>query len=353
MRIPIRCIALAVAAGAVLCAPGASHADTGGTQVYFHRLRDVYTASVAHPDRHSLLPRPRVQGARHTYVEEAVPSPNGRFLAEVVQTGARDHWVFIAGPRGEHPRRAFHIQGPTPAAHHYYVWRLQGLSWAGNSRLYFSSGRYDSPFAPFSSSLRTLHVSRHGVPGSANRVPDTDGLTAPTTSPKGTRLAALRIDSPDCAAGAVSVASSTIVVLNLSTGHQRDLLTVTSTPALCPEPITGLAWSPEGSQIAFVPEVSSHGQKLVSQIDVIRVDGSDSQTPRVAVPSDDRHLFQAPAWQSGRRLWFTRELRYRDEAERAGKEPDLYSVGYRKGHFSPIRRETHTFEFGETLPTFG
>jgi hypothetical protein len=94
--------------------------------------------------------------------------------------------------------------------------------------------------------------------------------------------------------------------------------------------------------------VTTHETLIVSQIDAVRLDRGADQTPRVAVRSDKRHLVQSPAWQSAHRLWFTRALRYADIEERPGEQPDLFSVGYRNGRFSGIRREgQHTASFGE------
>lgn len=347
--------AVSVLIAAAVCTVTPSLADTGGGRLYFVDRSDLYTATAAHPGRHTRLPLPKVEGARHTYLEKAVPSPDGRLLAEVIQTGARHHWVFVAGPRGGHARKAFRIADPAPGIHSY-MWSLQGLSWAGNRRLYFSATRYDASqpaTAEVPSSLRTVHVSRAGVPGTVHTVPGTDGLMTPTTDPNGHSLAAVRVDTLQCTTGNQDTATSTIVVRNLRTRHQHDLVTVTSKRGHCPQPITGLAWSPDGTQLAFVPWVTTHKKLIVSQIDAARLDGGDGQTPRIAVRSDGRHLMQGPAWQSAHRLWFTRVLKYVESAERPGKHPDLFSVGYRSRRFAGLRREAHTTSVAEQVPSFG
>lgn len=357
MRVIIRALAAAAGSVAALAAVQAPvHADTGGNRVYYVEGSKPYTASTARPGEPTRLPVPPVAGARHTYVLRVVPSPGGRHLAEVVQTGGHWHRVFVTDIRGRHAHQAYAVRDPRVVGHQY-VWSLDGLSWQGEHRLYFSAQRSDDSAGgvvpDLVSSVRTVHISRSGVAGAGHEVRDTSGLVDPAVDPTGRRLAAIRVDAQECTPGDEDTTTSTIVVLNLVRGTRRDLVTLTSGPSHCPPPVSNLAWSPQGTQLAFTRERSGKPSGLIhNEVDLVDVDGSDGTTPRVAVPDDGRHLVASPTWQAPHRLWFTQEV-WRAGHEHARRPNDLYSTLIRAGHGVKRHREAHTAHFNETAPAFG
>jgi hypothetical protein len=357
MRSVVRAIALVSAGAAALAAvQTVAYADTGGNRVYFVEGSKPYTAPVARPGNLSRLPVPSVPGARHTYVNKVVPSPDGRHLAEIIQTGGHWHRVFVTDHRGRHAHQAYVVRDPVVAGHSY-VWSLDGLSWRGEHRLYFSAQLTDFTADIGStdtvSSVLAVHISKSGTAGVVKTVPGTSGLVGPAVDPTQKRLAAIRVDSQECTTGTQDTTTSTIVVLDLVTGTQRDLTTLTSRPGHCPAPIVSLAWSPRGAQIAFPLAVSPRFTGLVhNEIDLVAVDGSDGSKPRVAVPDDGKHLVASPTWQSPHHLWFTQQVT-RVNHENSKVPPDLYSARIRGGHGVTRQREARTRRFAETSPSFG
>jgi hypothetical protein len=147
------------------------------------------------------------------------------------------------------------------------------------------------------------------------------------------------------------------VILEPASGDRHDLLTVTTAPQYCADPMQNLAWSPDGNQIAFDQQSCCTTNDLYQgEIDLVAADGSDGASYRVAVPTDDRHLTTSPTWRNAHSIWFQRQVRNTGETDSQlpkATSPDLYSISYRNGTSGPLVQRTATKKFSEIGPSFG
>jgi len=102
--------------------------------------------------------------------------------------------------------------------------------------------------------------------------------------PLGDRVAAVRHNYDvwtSCQPGGPRVRQATIVVLDAAAGTSHDLFTLTTSDFL-------------------------RGGFYTGYIGLVAVDGSDGNTPRIAVPDDETHLPGWPFWHNAHSLWFLR-----------------------------------------------
>ena len=274
--------------------------------------------------------------------------------------------MYVTDANGRHAHRMFaRANGGAPPPNQVRSWDIDGLAWApGNHRLYFSMKHIDR-FTDDRIGVRlwSVHVTSSGhKSGPASRVPGGSGLSSPTTDPTSGRVAAVRIDSGSgwCAEPPEETVTetSTIVLLDPATGDTHDLLTIASPPAFCASAIDHLAWSPDGTQIAFDQISLPHGY-YTSQVDLVAVDGSDGAAPRVVAandPGDDPPFVLAlPTWQTAHSLWYAR-WREDDGASDTCSTctmPDLFSVSVSDAGIGTPAPRTQTPTFSEKLATFG
>jgi hypothetical protein len=363
MRAAVMSTGLALVAGLLVCAPPAATADTGGGPMYMVGRAKLQRASATHPERRQRLAS--VPGGRNASVEAVVPSPDGRHLAMTLWTNVRARVeVVVTDPNGRHAHRVFvRKDGVAPPPNHVRQFRTQGVAWArGSHRLYFSV-THDDGFVEdrTTSQLWSARVTRAGRPaGRPRRVLGGEGLTFPTTDPHGRHVAGVRVDSDNtafCSSDPDIVTTSTIVVLHPRAGRSHDLLTVTTPAAYCALPMRHVAWSPDGTQIAF-DQVSFSQTLYTGEIDLVAVDGSDGNTPRVAVGEHEegiqQHRREWPTWLSARSLW------YKQRRQDDGGTDDCICTSYAlfsvsvsgDGVGTPVRR-TSTPDFSEIWASFG
>ena len=321
MRLLSTSLALLVA-GAALAAPVSAHADTGGSRLYYVGTTGVWTAPVAHPSHRSKVPRPHASDGTPVYPEQVVPSPNGGRLA--ISTHARrssGQRVFVTGPKGQHPRQVARFdndpdQGP--------AWKIDSLAWRGDHRLYFSMA-HGTDLA-----IYTVRVPAHGKAGPVSRVPHSTGLFGLTVDPTSARLAAVPTTPGACDGGSTPEATPDIVVLNLRTHQLRHLATVPfPADAVCPSP-SSLAWSPDGSQIAFAGLALTRQAPhiLIRVVETVATGAHQSHRPRIVTAQRRKLSVGHVAWQSAHSVWFE-----------AGN--DLYSIGLQGSDVAYAHRRTH------------
>lgn len=364
VRFSVAATGLVLAACAAVSFPATPHGDTGGGPLYMTSGRGshLYRATALHPGRrHRLL----MTVPRGSFVESVVPSPDGGHLAVAVINygvpggGVR---VYVTDPRGRHAHRVFYrADGDAPPPNQIREWSTSGLAWArGGHRLYFSTS-HDDRFTQDrrTSRLWSVEVSRSGRRiGAVSRVPGGKGLSYPTTDPTSGRVAGVRVDTDVCACRRTGndTATSTIVLLHPGTRSRQDLLTVNASPTWCPGPVEHLAWSPDGTQIAF-DQVALHELSTGlrgGQIDLVAVDGSDGANPRVAVVDDQKHFASLPTWRSASGLWYAPWKQDDGSTDNGGAtSADLFSVSVSSSGFGPPVRRTFTPKFSESFATFG
>jgi Tol biopolymer transport system component len=315
-----------------------ARADTGGTRLVYLDRGWAYRATAANPTHRHVLAKPR-----HTIVEEVAVSPDGHRVAELLQidhpSGALEHRLVVAGAGGKHRHKVFSTEDS--------FLDVIGFSWSPDGqRLYFGKERRMSCGDTPRDRLMMARIHPDGTV-KRSRVPGADGLTSPTVSPGGGRLAAVRTAYDDrCFA-----TSSSLVKLRLRDGHVSDpLLTVTDTQFALSAP----AWSPDDARIAVVmqkPCCTGDGES--SDIEVVAADGSNNGVPVVAV-SGATYLLTHPAWKSMGQLWYSRS--FVSEEDRTPSQPgNLYSV-HLSGTgdlFEPPVKRTKTSHRSELSPSFG
>jgi hypothetical protein len=335
MRLLTTSVALLVAGGGVLSVPVVAQADTGGSRLYYIGSTGMWSAPAANPGQRVRVPKPH-ESDGPIYPEAVVPSPNGSRLAISMHlkrnSGQR---VYVTGPRGQHPVRVARFDNAPDVGEQPSI---DGLSWKGQHRLYFSlvSGT--------SIVIDTVRVPAHGKPGPVREVPNSAGLYGLTVDPKSNRLAAVRSIGKTCSgSGPVSTASAYIVLLNLKTHRLRRLTTLFSPdPDVCGA-LRSLAWSPDGSQIAFagLAYTRESPKLLIRVLETVATGRHQSHRPRLVTPPRRKlTVTTGPAWQSAHSLWF-------------GADQDLFQVGLDHGQVSPPHRQTHNQSALKSRISFG
>jgi hypothetical protein len=323
MRLLSTSCALLAASGIALAAPVTAHADTGGPRLYYVGLPKMWTAPAAHPSHRSAVPRPHAIDAP-VYPEQVVPSPDGSRLA--ISTHVRRNSgqrIYVTGPRGQHPVEVARFVSDPETEPNYII---DGLSWRGEHRLYFSLSHPTS--AGIDTAIDTVRVPAHGKAGPVREVPNSTGLYGLTVDPTGDRLAAV-VSNPGVCDGTGSGNSADIVVLNLRTDRRRHLVTLTSPDAsACPAP-GALHWSPDGTRIAFAGlAFTRHGPKILMRVvETIATGMHQSHKPRVVSPYRRKLSASSPVWQSDHSLWFQ-------------ARNDLYSIRFHHGTVAQPHRLT-------------
>jgi len=315
-------VALLLVLAPALATVPAAHADTGGPRLYYVDQTGVFTATAAHPGQRSRVPKPHPSDAP-VYPEQAVPSPNGSRIA--ISTHVRRNSgqrIYVAGPRGQHPRLVASFDNDPDAGPN---WTIDSIAWQGEHRLYFSI--YRGTGAPV---IDTIRVPAHGAPGPVREVPNSTGLYGLTVDPTADRLAAVITDAGSCD-GTNPKVDPDIMVLNLETHQRRRLVKVTPTQAdACFTP-GSLAWSPDGSRLAFSAVVHARKtpQLLMRAVETVPTGAHQSHQPRIESPRKGHFSAGAVAWQSTHSLWFV-------------AANDLYSIRVRQGGSSAPHRRTHS-----------
>jgi hypothetical protein len=340
------CLGVAATAVAlsVVVFPSAARADTGGPRLVYSDGGRAYRATAAHPTHRHALAKPR-----HSSVWGVAVSPNGRRVAEYVfvrlhctTRGCRgfEMRLVVGDKNGQHRHQVF--------VNHSSGFFLTGLAWSPNSkRLYYGTLHNEQCGVPSASHLVMARIHADGTV-ERSRVPGGDGLTSPTVSPGGGRLAAVRTTYDDqCFAR-----SSSLVKLRLRDGHvSAPLLTATDTQFALSRP----AWSPDDARIAVVaqnPCCTGAGES--SNIDVVAADGSSHGIPVVAASGNSNFWLGGAAWRSTSQLWYSRA--FVSEDDHTPSQPgNLYSVRLSETgvSFEPPVKRTGTPRRSEGGPSFG
>ena len=330
MRMFIAAVAVAVVSGTVLGIPAGAGADTGGSRLYYVG-NALWTAPAAHPGRRDELAGLHVAGAEDTSPIQVVPSPGDKRLA--VTAGVHEKGtifsfvLYVTGPNGRHQERVTRFSPPDQDNNYY----LSTPTWSGEHQLFFSQSY--GPLAGVTSALEQVHIPTHGKPGPRHEVPGSQGLTMPAVDPTSHRLAAVHIIRTSCdVASNYGTITYSIVVLNLRT-HTRHRIEKVTTPhkALCPDPVTQLAWSPDGTRIAYqgwdyLP--NSPSVHPVPVLKTVTTNGHHHRTRQLTQPTLDLFPWH-PAWQTAHSLWFA-------------NGDELYSIRIRHNTPSAPRQRTHT-----------
>jgi hypothetical protein len=363
---------LLMAAAGLAVVPSSASADTGGGTVFFHHAKRAYRAPAAHPEKRTALARPRGVVSPGV-LTDVKPSPDGRLVAQIwdvvqFEGGVYGTRVVVSDRNGRHARvvwvgRDRRVRGTSTS------WRLDGMNWGkrirGGVQFYFAPvrsriDRTTNDGATTTSRLMTSVIPPKRRPKAAAPVKGGAGLVSPTVDRNTGRLAALRLYEPICDDSGCTIAS-TIELLNPRNGNRRDLLHVSTPiePGVYTSPLADLAWSPDGSQIAFQQSTccarpdGGLEQLRLGEIGVVAADGSDGDRYRVAVPYDGRHLVESPTWRGPHSLWFARGVRDdRIDAGAISTPADLYSVSVRGRRIGPLVQRSHT-TFAEDGPSFG
>ncbi|HEX4472190.1 MAG TPA: hypothetical protein VH085_09490 [Nocardioides sp.] len=335
MRLLTTSVALLVASGGVLSVPVVAQADTGGSRLYYIGSTGMWSAPAASPGHRVRVPKPH-ESDGPVYPEAVVPSPTGSRLAISMHlrrnSGQR---IYLTGPRGQHPVRVARFDNDPDVGQQASI---DGLSWKGQHRLYFSlvSGT--------SIVIDTVRVPTHGKPGPVREVPNSAGLYGVTVDPRSNMLAGVQTVGMTCSgSGSVTTLSAYIVTLNLTTHQRRRLAPVrTPDPAVCGAP-GNLAWSPDGSKIAFagLAYTRQAPKLLIRVLETVATGRHQSHRPQpVTPPRRKLTVTTGPAWQSAHSLWF-------------GADQDLFQVGLDHGQVSPPHRKTHNPSALKSRISFG
>jgi WD40-like Beta Propeller Repeat len=351
---------LAVLLAASWCALAAptpqAAADTGGRTLTY-TTGHAFVATAAHPMRRHRLPIPRLPHTDPGTVQDVVPSPDGRRLAQAFDffVETRHHlWLFTAlvvtDRRGGHQQLVWR---ETRSQRVGIMW-MQGMSWSADGRRLY--------FAPFvrddSGAVTTRLLSariRPASTGPVSRVPHSTGLAWPATDPTGKVLAAVRAQGRWCVRPGAEAKprSASLVVVHPRTGAQRELTTITTEPATCATAIEELAWSPDGTSIAFDTEWSPESGRDTADISVVSAHGA-APTPSVVVSGMGKHVATSPAWQSARTLWFQWKPVV-DNRYGYDSTSNLFSTRREQGVFQPMVQRTHIVKYARRVfdPSFG
>jgi hypothetical protein len=323
MRLLTSSIALLVATGGALTLPVAAHADTGGSQLYYlGSSNHMWSAPAADPGHRRRIPRP-LETDGPLYPLGIVPSPKENRLAMTLHRGQVGQRIYVTGPQGQHPVLVARFDNDPNAG---LGTAIDDVSWQGQHRLYFTVVTETSMV------IDTVRVPAHGTPGPVREIPNSSGLFGLTVDPKSNRLAAVDTFGKACSgSGPLTKISGHIVVLHLDTHQRRPLATLKApTPEECALP-HHLAWSPDGSQIAFAGRAFTKGNPKV-EINVVKTVATgphQSHQPHAITPARRKlAVYASPAWQSAHSLWFV-------------ASEDFYSISLMHGHTAPPHRQTH------------
>ena len=306
MRLAAGFVGLVVAAGMVVSVPTPASADTGGGPLYLlskarpYGLTAIYRTTASDAERHRRLPFP-LPSQRMLGVLGVVPSPDGRHLAVAVadtrHPGSRhksrqEVAVYVTDANGRHAHRLFaRANGGAPPPNQVRFWDIDGLAWApGSHRLYFSMQHVDR-FTDDRIGVRLLVGPRHLLRSQVRLCQPSAGWQRPELSDHGPHERTCRSRSlrPRVVRRRGRACHGDVDDRLARPRHWRrrrpDL--IASPPAFCASAIDHLAWSPDGTQIAFDQVWLPYGYAfLAGQVDLVAVDGSDGAAPRVVAAND-------------------------------------------------------------------
>jgi hypothetical protein len=343
-------LATTVALGGVSAGP--SRADTGGSELVYvvpAMTSAGFRSTADHPKQKTPLVVPHVAaGASAPIVDDVVPSPDSTRIAEAFRytTSAGERLaVTIADDHGAHQHRLW-TKALTSAN------LVAGMAWsADGNHLYFGSATRGSDSGSFGSRLLTARI-RPSI-GAVRNVQGGRGLSWPSADPMSSTVAAVR-DGIGCRRsdpGGGSPVTATIVLLDPSTGHASDLKAVTAPKARCADPVTHLAWSPDGEHLAYARY--RYGADLRGVGDVMMMDPAHShRAPQLAISGKGLHIAMAPAWQNANSLW-CEWVRVFDDQNARYSRPDLMSAAFAGGSFAAPVNQTESPHIAETVPSFG
>jgi Tol biopolymer transport system component len=353
-RALILSVALSTTAALGAVSAGPSRADTGGSRLVYVVQTGTgaagYRATADHPKVKTRLSLPQVpHGADTPVVDNVVLSPDGTRIAEAFHfsTGTDTSLAIdVADSHGNKQHRVW-----TRAATGDNL--VAGMAWSADGKhLYFGSAIANYATKTFTSRLLTARVRPASV-GAVGNLPGGSGLSWPTADPTSSVVAAVR-DGIGCRfsnPGGGSPVTATIVLLHPGTGHRSDLTSVTAPKAGCAEPVTKLAWSPNGGRIAFARYAYGADFRATGDVMVVNPAKTDP-VPQMAISGQGKHIALAPAWQSAHSLW-CQWIAVFDDAHSTYTKPDLMSAKYANGSFKAPVNQTGSRSIAELAPSFG
>jgi Tol biopolymer transport system component len=353
-RLPILCVALSTAAALGVVSAGPSQADTGGSKLVYVAKTSAgasgYRATADHPNQKTLLTPPQVpHGAGAPIVDDVVLSPDGSRIAEAFHFTNGSNTSLAIDVADNHGRKQHRVW--TRAATVANL--VAGMAWSDNGKhLYFAYAVADYITPTFTSRLMAARI-RPGSVGAVGNLPGGQGLSWPTVDPTSSLVAGVRhgIGCRYSNPTAGSSVTATIVLVHPSTGRTSDLVSVTAPKAGCAEPLTKLAWSPNGRRIAF--DRYTYGSNFRGTGDVMVVDPTTpNPVPQVAISGQGKHIALAPAWHTGHSLWCQWIAVFDDQTSTYSK-PDLMSAKFVRGTFKAPVNQTGTKHIAELSPSFG